>query len=216
MTGQAHTNRSSAIKAMPYLEPESYWSGDQYKKMDKRYFMAVVSSPDFRFAYPETAACLQARIEQKLKGVRRVYDEPIGPKESERPIFEWPPVYRGARICWTSTPPIIWNAESPDVTRYISGRCIIERVCKFWRVSKTDLISARRTQNIAWPRQVACWLMKRHTTLSLPQMGALLGNRDHTTALHGIRKVDAYLDALKAKGGKPPKWACDGFMEAAE
>lgn len=67
-------------------------------------------------------------------------------------------------------------------------------VVEHFGVSKIDLTSERRTANIVVPRQVACWLMKNGTSLSLPSIGRVLGRRDHTTVLHSVRKIDGLRD----------------------
>lgn len=60
-------------------------------------------------------------------------------------------------------------------------------------VTKTDLESARRSRSIAYPRQVAMFLCRRLTTRSLPQIGRYFGNRDHTTVLYAVRKLEKLL-----------------------
>ncbi|HJM60139.1 MAG TPA: helix-turn-helix domain-containing protein, partial [Alphaproteobacteria bacterium] len=50
--------------------------------------------------------------------------------------------------------------------------------------------SARRAQMVARPRQVAMYLAKQLTQRSLPEIGRKFGNRDHTTVMHAVRKID--------------------------
>jgi hypothetical protein len=64
-------------------------------------------------------------------------------------------------------------------------------VARSYKISRLDLISARRTQNIVLPRQVAMYLAKKLTLRSLPEVSRLFGGRDHTTVLHGVRKIAA-------------------------
>lgn len=70
----------------------------------------------------------------------------------------------------------------------------IEEICKaavkFYRVTKIDLMSARRTGNLVRPRQVAMYLSKTLTTRSLPEIGRRMGGRDHTTVLYAVRKIE--------------------------
>ena len=68
---------------------------------------------------------------------------------------------------------------------------IIESVAKYYNVSALDIISDRRTTNIVKPRQEIMALARCLTSASLPAIGAKLGGRDHTTVLHGARKVMA-------------------------
>lgn len=63
-------------------------------------------------------------------------------------------------------------------------------VAKHYGVSRLDLLSSRRTHNIVRPRQVAMFLAKHLTFMSLPQIGRKFGNRDHTTVLHAVRKIE--------------------------
>lgn len=63
-------------------------------------------------------------------------------------------------------------------------------VSKHYNVSKADLLSARRTRTIVRPRQIAMFLAKMMTPRSLPEIGRRFGNRDHTTVLHAVRKID--------------------------
>ncbi|MEM6761593.1 MAG: chromosomal replication initiator protein DnaA [Pseudomonadota bacterium] len=67
-------------------------------------------------------------------------------------------------------------------------------VSQHYGVSKQDLVSARRTRTIVQPRQIAMYLSKVLTPRSLPEIGRRFGNRDHTTVLHAVRKVDGMID----------------------
>jgi chromosomal replication initiator protein len=63
-------------------------------------------------------------------------------------------------------------------------------VARHYSVSRTELVSARRTRTVVKPRQVAMYLAKIMTPRSLPEIGRRFGNRDHTTVLHAVRKVE--------------------------
>jgi chromosomal replication initiator protein len=60
-----------------------------------------------------------------------------------------------------------------------------------YNVSRSDLLSSRRTANVVRPRQVAMYLAKILTLRSLPEIGRRFGGRDHTTVLHAVRKIEA-------------------------
>jgi len=64
-------------------------------------------------------------------------------------------------------------------------------VARQYNVSRSDLLSARRTANVVRPRQVAMYLAKILTLRSLPEIGRRFGGRDHTTVLHAVRKIEA-------------------------
>lgn len=68
-------------------------------------------------------------------------------------------------------------------------REIQRAICEVYEVDLHDLLSARRTANIVMPRQVSMYLAKELTGLSLPRIARATGDRDHTTALHAIRKI---------------------------
>ncbi len=79
----------------------------------------------------------------------------------------------------------------------------IQRVVStHYAISKHDLVSSRRTRNIVRPRQIAMYLSKTLTPRSLPEIGRRFGNRDHTTVLHAVRKIESLT-------GQDPKIAED-------
>jgi chromosomal replication initiator protein len=66
---------------------------------------------------------------------------------------------------------------------------IIELVAKEWQTSVEALVGRDRSQKVAQPRQVAMYLMRKETDASLPQIGEVLGGRDHTTVMYAIEKI---------------------------
>ena len=82
-------------------------------------------------------------------------------------------------------------------------------VCRFFKISKNEMLSARRSRYLVRPRQTAIYLSKMLTSKSLPEIGRAFSNRDHTTVIHSVktieklRKEDSELniniDALKNK-----------------
>ena len=68
---------------------------------------------------------------------------------------------------------------------------ILKFVSRHYNVSRTDILSARRTRPIVRPRQIAMYLAKTMTPRSLPEIGRRFGGRDHTTVLHAVRKIEA-------------------------
>ncbi len=73
--------------------------------------------------------------------------------------------------------------------RQISIDNIQKAVAAYYKIKVSDLLSKRRTRSIARPRQLAMALAKEFTSHSLPEIGEAFGGRDHTTVLHGCRKV---------------------------
>lgn len=66
---------------------------------------------------------------------------------------------------------------------------ILEGVCRYYSVEPAQIRGKQRDREIAWPRQVAMYLMREETDASLLQIGNELGGRDHTTIMHGWEKV---------------------------
>jgi chromosomal replication initiator protein len=77
--------------------------------------------------------------------------------------------------------------------RRIKVEDILRVVSRHYGVSKNDLLAKRRHRSIVWPRQIGMYLAKHLTARSLPEIGRRFGNRDHTTVLHAIRKVEGEL-----------------------
>lgn len=70
---------------------------------------------------------------------------------------------------------------------------IMKKVCEYYNVRMTDMVSPRRSRSIARPRQMAMYLAKKLTPRSYPEIGRKFGGRDHTTILHGVRKIESLI-----------------------
>ncbi len=77
--------------------------------------------------------------------------------------------------------------------RRIKVEDILRIVSRHFAVSKADILSDRRHRSVVRPRQIGMYLAKQLTSRSLPEIGRRFGNRDHTTVLHAIRKIDKEL-----------------------
>ncbi|MBQ1860281.1 MAG: chromosomal replication initiator protein DnaA [Clostridia bacterium] len=73
--------------------------------------------------------------------------------------------------------------------RQITAGMIMQTVCEYFSVTMEDLTSATRKREITVPRQIAMYLTRDLTAMSLPQIGTAFGNRDHTTVLHACSVV---------------------------
>ena len=78
---------------------------------------------------------------------------------------------------------------SPNAHREVTPELIIQTVAEHYQISVEDLISKKRDQKIAWPRQIAMYLCRSLTDIPLTKIGSYLGDRDHTTVSHGCDKV---------------------------
>tara|TARA_Y100000590_G_scaffold235004_1_gene264638 strand:- start:3358 stop:4746 length:1389 start_codon:yes stop_codon:yes gene_type:complete len=63
-------------------------------------------------------------------------------------------------------------------------------VASYFNLNIQEMLSARRSRSLARPRQIAMYLSKQHTTNSLPDIGRKFSNRDHTTVIHAVKKID--------------------------
>ena len=63
-------------------------------------------------------------------------------------------------------------------------------VCKFFKISKNEMLSSRRSRYLVRPRQTAIYLTKILTSKSLPEIGREFSNRDHTTVIHSIKTIE--------------------------
>jgi chromosomal replication initiator protein len=78
-------------------------------------------------------------------------------------------------------------SSGPSVER------IIAEVCQAFGISRTELVSARRTVRLSVPRQVAMYLCREHTDAPLTRIGAELGGRDHSTVVHALSAIEQRL-----------------------
>jgi chromosomal replication initiator protein len=81
-----------------------------------------------------------------------------------------------------------------DILRSSDRKLTIEeiqrKVAEHYSIRLSDMIGPKRLRNIARPRQVAMYLAKQLTPRSLPEIGRRFGGRDHTTIMHGVRKIE--------------------------
>ncbi len=82
-------------------------------------------------------------------------------------------------------------------------------VCKYFKISKNEMLSSRRSRYLVRPRQTAIYLAKMLTSKSLPEIGRCFSNRDHTTVIHSVKTIEKLrkednelnlkIDTLKSK-----------------
>ena len=74
--------------------------------------------------------------------------------------------------------------------KVISSDFIQETVAKYFNISSKDLKGSKRSNDIAFPRQIAMYLCRNVAQMSLPQIGKDFGKRDHTTVMHACNKIE--------------------------
>ncbi len=107
-------------------------------------------------------------------------------------------VYRIMAFCELSRRDVVDLKTAEQVTRGlfpdrslrpISIGTIKRETCRFYGISDSELIGSKRSQPIVFPRQVAMYLARELTDLSLPKIGEEFGGRDHTTVMHANDKI---------------------------
>lgn len=119
-----------------------------------------------------------------------------------------PKLERPKRTIFSPGPSINVKASFPDLTSIqrkefdistIKFQDIMRWVCIRSGYSKVEICSQRRTNDLCHNRQLIWQIAKKVTGMSLPQMGKLTGERDHTTVLHGIKKTPHNIDNIIAE-----------------
>jgi chromosomal replication initiator protein DnaA len=73
--------------------------------------------------------------------------------------------------------------------RPVTPDLIKKHICKHYNIKQSDMESSKRSRDLAFPRQIAMYICRDMTDLSLPKIGEFFGNRDHTTVLHACEKI---------------------------
>ena len=82
------------------------------------------------------------------------------------------------------------NDISTQKEKVISADYIQDVVAKYFNINKKDLKSSKRSNDIAYPRQIAMYLCREVAGMSFPKIGDEFGKRDHTTVMHGYNKIE--------------------------
>lgn len=76
----------------------------------------------------------------------------------------------------------------------ITPELIMQTVAEHFNIQTSDIISKKRSHDIAYPRQICMYLCKKMTDQSLVKIGEIIGKRDHSTVIHGIEKIEKDLE----------------------
>ncbi len=74
-------------------------------------------------------------------------------------------------------------------TKVLTSKLIMQVVCKFFNIKVSDIVSDKRSNSVAFPRQIAMYLCREVANLSFPAIGKDFGGRDHSTVLHAYSKI---------------------------
>ncbi len=129
---------------------------------------------------PRTFKAMQARLSEDLTQVKRH-------RTRERLLhFDWDRLQAIKQRTKLSRR----NKARPFDRRPTTDQTIVRLLVEHSGHAPNELCSVRRKQSLVHARHAGMWLLRKHTSLSLPQIGRCFGGRDHSTVLHGIRSVD--------------------------
>ena len=74
-------------------------------------------------------------------------------------------------------------------TKILTSKLIMQIVCKFFNIKVQDMVSEKRSNSVAFPRQIAMYLCREIVNMSFPNIGKDFGGRDHSTVLHAYAKI---------------------------
>jgi chromosomal replication initiator protein len=151
------------------------------KILERRVREKRVSDPSFELAAPVLTLLADRLTEngRELEGaVNRLY-------------LTWNLMH--TQITLDSVETIIRDLVLGVEPRRIKVEDILRIVSRHFAVPKAEILSDRRHRSVVRPRQIGMYLAKQLTSRSLPEIGRRFGNRDHTTVLHAIRKIDKEL-----------------------
>lgn len=78
---------------------------------------------------------------------------------------------------------------SPDEKREVTPELIVSTVAEHFSVTENDLKGSRRSSDIVQPRQIAMYLCREMTGMSLEAIGTFMGKKDHSTVINGCKKI---------------------------
>lgn len=85
-------------------------------------------------------------------------------------------------------------------TKILTSKLVMQVVCKFFNIKVSDMVSDKRSNSVAFPRQIAMYLCREIANMSFPNIGKDFGGRDHSTVLHAYSKIkEEYDNNLETK-----------------
>lgn len=84
---------------------------------------------------------------------------------------------------------VLKDSISPDTNRQITPELIIKIVAEHFNISPSDLISPKRNKELVYPRQIVMYLCRQIMDIQFKQIGLVLGKRDHSTVISGVKKI---------------------------
>jgi chromosomal replication initiator protein len=90
---------------------------------------------------------------------------------------------------------LLGNTAGQSRQKAPTPKLVLDQVAAFFDLSVADITGAKRDKEIVLPRQVAMYLMRHELGLSFPKIAAVVGGRDHTTAMHSVSKIERQIES---------------------
>ena len=173
--------------------PKERFVADAETTAKARHMLRRGKSKDYVSNYlgmiPEQVAEIGASLPVRGRGrpPKIVEDQPMIPVTNYRPV------------CSFSAPGYSLTRMQPvagiPAPRHPSASAIQAIVAEHFLIPVAEMKSQRRGADIARPRQVAMYLCRKLTPISMPEIGRRFGNRDHSTVIHAIKRIEALCEA---------------------
>ncbi len=86
---------------------------------------------------------------------------------------------------------------TPKNNLKVDPKLVLTTICDYFNLSQKDLIGSRRQKELVLPRHITMFILSEHLNLTVEKIGQILGNRDHTTVMHGRDKIKKLADTDK-------------------
>ncbi len=90
---------------------------------------------------------------------------------------------------------VLRDIISPNEKKVITPEFIIDTVADHFDITPSDIVGSKRSSKIVFPRQIAMYLCREMLDAPLTGIGKMMGDRDHTTVMHGIEKIEKEMSA---------------------
>jgi chromosomal replication initiator protein len=77
---------------------------------------------------------------------------------------------------------------------YVGRETVLSAVCSYFNLTLHDIVKRDRRREKVFIRQMLCWLLRKRTSMTLVEIGTLVGGRDHTTAIHSAKTFQDTID----------------------
>ena len=72
----------------------------------------------------------------------------------------------------------------------VNAKVVLQKTADYYEISYNDIVGIKRSREIVVPRQIAMFIMREELGMSFPRIAKSLGGKDHTTIMHGVKKIN--------------------------